>query len=137
MKETEDETVRDYFKMQMFEHHLTHEHIHPLLDYIMDGIQPAGFLKAVITNDFVRSMQYDIEVNVFRSWCRFLSWEMPSRSWGDTAFLSYWCGKGGLRGIAKQQGKGLLDVARQLSSVGSNEGGDQLPVEGSAVDQEF
>ena len=137
MKETDDETVRDHFKMQMFEHHLTHEHIHPLLDYIMDGIQPAGFLRAVIMNDFVRSMQYDIEVNVFRRWCRFLSWEMPSDSWGNYAFLTYWCGKGGLRGIAKQEQKGILDVASELSSVGSNEGGDSVPREGAEIDEGF
>ncbi len=137
MKETDDETVRDHFKMQMFEYNLTHEYIHPLLDYIMDGIQPAGFLRAVIMNDLVQSIQNDVDVNVFRKWCRFLQWEMPSDSWGNYAFFTYWCGKGGLRGIAKQEQKGILDVASELSSVGSNEGRDQLPVESSAVDKEF
>ncbi len=138
MKETDDETVRDHFKMQMFEYNLNHCYIQSLLDYIMDGVRPAGFLKAVIINNFTEVMRFTtVETPLLDTWCRFMHWEMPVTSWGNRKRLSDWCRTGGLRGIAKHRQKGILDVARELSSVGSNEVGDSVPREGTEVDEQF
>jgi len=138
MKETDDETVRDHFKMQIFEYNLNHCYIQSLLDYIMDGIRPGGFLRAVIINNFREVMRFTtVETPLLDTWCRFMQWEMPYTSWGDQVMMDLWCKDGGLRGVAKTQKKGVLDVARELSSVGSNEGRDSVPREGTEVDEGF
>lgn len=71
--------------------------------YIESGIEPGGFLMAVLCNDLMGAMGKADDVNRERLWdiCGFLYNEAPATCFGSIeAFLS-WVDRGGMEGRRK------------------------------------
>ena len=60
--------------------------------YIEDGIEPGGFLTAVICNDLVGAfgMADDINLANMKVWASFLYNEAPSGCWGSRRKMDGW-----------------------------------------------
>jgi len=83
---------------------LPHHMIPGIKLYIEMGVEPGGFLEALLENNLVRSFNTADDVN-FRSmaaWASFLYNKAPSDCWGSKAKVDSWIEAGGLEGHAKK-----------------------------------
>lgn len=76
-----------------------------LLSYIMDGIEPGGFLCAVLENDLVGAFGKADNINADRmeDYARFIVNYAPRDSWGSRKIVDAWIKAGGLNGMEKKQ----------------------------------
>lgn len=74
--------------------------------YIDHGIQPGGFLTAVICNDLIGVLDRADDINCERlhDIVSFFYMEAPSICWGSPAAFHEWCEYGGLEGLQATEG---------------------------------
>ncbi len=70
------------------------------LRYILDGIPPGDFMRAVFANDLVEAAGRADAKNraALFQWVQFL-FVAPRGCWGSEAAVDAWCAQGGLRGL--------------------------------------
>ena len=71
-------------------------HMHgSVVRYLDDGIEPGGFLYAVLTNDLFGAVGKADYINKehLKEWCSFVWMDMPSISWGDQETVEEWMKK--------------------------------------------
>lgn len=132
--------LREHIRTQLTDHGIPRPLFSSVIDYIIDGIRPGAFVAAIIQNNLVMSYLRADEENCTKlnNWARFLHWEMPAGSWGTEHLYQLWCKAGGIAGRAKDsETKGVMDIARSTSTVGSDETGDGVPDQGTQVDELF
>ena len=68
--------------------------------YIEDGRPPGGFLRALLSNDFMETVGRADSINreALREWARFLYNEVPSNCHGSPKVVEAWIKRGGLNG---------------------------------------
>lgn len=69
--------------------------------YVLDGILPGEFLRAVICNDFVMAMMRfgpGLTPNDLRGIAQFMHNEAPALCWGSAAVMRHWSQFGGENG---------------------------------------
>jgi hypothetical protein len=79
------------------------EHCHAgFADYVLQGVEPGGFLYALLTNDLRRTFERADGRNVHRilDYVKFLYSDCPARCWGSEQMVAEWIAKGGLKGRA-------------------------------------
>lgn len=71
--------------------------------YIENGIEPGGFLTAVLCNDLMGAMGKADEISRGRLWdiCAFLYNEAPAPCFGSAEAFQSWIDQGGLEGRRK------------------------------------
>lgn len=69
-----------------------------LLDYIMKGQEPGGFLYALLTNDLRRTFERADEMNrhAIYNYLQFLFSYAPARCWGSRVAVAEWIEQGGV-----------------------------------------
>ena len=69
--------------------------------YIEDGIEPGGFLKAVLCNDFLGAFGKADDVNLrhMHDWAKFVYNELPNACHGSVEKYKAWVEVGGFRGL--------------------------------------
>lgn len=70
------------------------------LRYIVHGIVPGDFLRAVANNDLRRAVDQGDQRNTeaLANWVRFFYNAAPMGCWGDSESVKRWCANGGLAG---------------------------------------
>ena len=73
--------------------------------YIENGIEPGGFLSAVLSNDLMGSLRKGDEINQasLLAYARFLYNDAPSGCYGSHAAFVGWCESGGIAGIERRR----------------------------------
>ena len=70
--------------------------------YIENGVQPGGFLTAVLSNDLVMAWYHGDDINrkAMGGWAKWL-WqrEIPRKCWGSKRAISDWVHHDGLEGV--------------------------------------
>jgi hypothetical protein len=63
--------------------------------YVEQGVEPGGFLTAVLCNDFVNAFGKADEINFARmhDWASWLWNEAPSQCWGSREKMNAWISK--------------------------------------------
>ena len=82
------------------------EHMHDAITrYVMDGIHPGSFLKAILTNDLKEAYIRADDINRKRieDWAFFVIWEVPESCQGSELHFNTWMQRGGLNGIRKEE----------------------------------
>jgi hypothetical protein len=77
------------------------EHMkHGIELYVNKGIEPGGFMRAVLENDLVEALAKADHTNILLllEIVQFMFWEIPASSWGDPEAVSAWIQGGGLEG---------------------------------------
>lgn len=71
--------------------------------YIMEGIEPGGFLCRVLENDLVGAFSKADSLNAARlqDYARFLFSYAPRDCWGSRKIVDAWIKAGGLNGMEK------------------------------------
>lgn len=71
--------------------------------YVEDGIEPGGFLTALLANDFMGAFgRADTEnVAALKNWARWIYNEAPNGCHGSYECVTDWCKAGGLNGLAR------------------------------------
>ena len=60
--------------------------------YVEHGLEPGGFVKAVLSNDLVGAFKQadtDAEAGI-RDILKYVRWEIPTESWGSPAKVEAW-----------------------------------------------
>lgn len=72
-------------------------------DYLLFGLEPGGFLRALFSNDLKDSFGRADEINVaaMRAWVLFIYNEMPSLAQGSRERVQAWVARGGMLSINK------------------------------------
>jgi hypothetical protein len=72
-----------------------------LTAYILFGVPPGSFLRAVLSDSLRRSVMNADSTNVhlLSHYVSFLSMFAPVQSWGSEADVDRWCAAGGLFGL--------------------------------------
>ena len=65
-----------------------------LARYVIDGVKPGGFLRALLANDLVHAVGRadDENIRLLPNYVRFLYSEAPADCWGSELQLSTWKG---------------------------------------------
>ncbi len=73
--------------------------------YILEGIQPGGFLSALLSNDFMGAANRADDENgaALMGWARFLYNHVPGGSFGSPARFNAWLDKGGVNGAERAE----------------------------------
>lgn len=68
--------------------------------YVEDGIEPGGFLKAVLCNDLKGAVIRADNINKKNivNWVHFVIWELPGLCQGSEEKYKNWIAMGGLKG---------------------------------------
>ena len=68
--------------------------------YIEDGIEPGGFLSAVLENNLMRAFGRADSINAahIKDYCAFLYNDVPGNCHGSPDIVTAWINRGGLRG---------------------------------------
>lgn len=76
-----------------------------LMRYIEHGIEPGGFLSAVICNNLRDAVGRADEANKAKliEWVQWFYWYAPSPSWGSEEMMSAWMAGGGIDGIYNRE----------------------------------
>jgi hypothetical protein len=84
-----------------------------LMLYIMEGIEPGGFLCAVLENDLIGAFSKADSINSARmeDYAKFLHNYAPRECHGSPLKVRAWCQKGGLNGMEK---------AKQYEKIGED-----------------
>lgn len=74
-----------------------------VMSYIMDGIEPGGFLRAVFENDLIGAFGKADNINAARleDYARFIFNYAPQGCHGSPLKVRAWCEKGGINGMEK------------------------------------
>lgn len=81
--------------------HLIPDHMHGAIKrYILNGMQPGGFLTALLSNDLMGAMRKgdDDNLRALADWGRFLYNYVPSGSYGSVTNFNAWLMNGGYLG---------------------------------------
>lgn len=72
-----------------------------LEDYVWDGVEPGGFLSAVLENNLVQaySRADDENARAMEHWARVLYNQVPMAAWSSKDKVSKWCADGGYNGL--------------------------------------
>jgi hypothetical protein len=76
--------------------------------YVERGIEPGGFLFAVLSNDLLGAYERADDVNTFamRAWAAWLHDECPLGAQGSPEKVRAWIGRGGMLGmVADRDGR--------------------------------
>ncbi len=75
-----------------------------LVLYMQHGVQPGGFLYAVLTNDFQGAHMKADSINrtYLSQWAEYMHWYCPSICCGSVAKVEAWMKQGGLAGLQEQ-----------------------------------
>lgn len=80
-----------------------------VMDYIMNGVEPGDFLRAVFENNLIGAFGKADSINSerLRDYAKFLYSYAPSQCHGSPLKVRAWCEKGGINGMerAKQYEK--------------------------------
>ena len=82
------------------------EHMHgAVFRYVMSGIDPGSFLRAVLENDFVRAVGSADHINskFLKEWAAFLYNDVPHNCWGSADAVDSWIARGGFDKIMGAQ----------------------------------
>ena len=73
---------------------------HALAMYVVEGIQPGGFLSAVLANDLFEAAARADGSNqkILPQWVRAVFNAVPGRAWGSRDAVQAWVKQGGLAG---------------------------------------
>jgi hypothetical protein len=73
--------------------------------YIEDGLEPGGFLSAVINNDLKNAFLYADAHNYDKIgfWANWFYTQVPSKCWGSERAMISWIRCGGLNGLKKHR----------------------------------
>ena len=73
-----------------------------LMRYVNDGIEPGGFLTAVLENDLVGAISRADILNTvhLKDIVMQVYWEIPSSAWGSAEKVKEWIERGGINGQA-------------------------------------
>jgi hypothetical protein len=76
-----------------------------VIRYIEDGVEPGGFLSAVLVNDLTGAVAHADDVNMrnLPAYVRFFYNHCPSACWGNRDKVTAWIVNGGLNGIQKME----------------------------------
>lgn len=80
------------------------DHMHDaVLRYVEDGIEPGGFLEAVLCNDLKGAIMRADPTNkaIISNWVDFVIWELPGSCHGLVEKYQNWIAMGGLNGREK------------------------------------
>lgn len=79
----------------------------PLQRYIEDGLEPGGFLQAVLENDLSGAVSRADSTNIHRipDFVRFLQYYAPAICWGSPELYQSWVKRRGINGINKDEGQ--------------------------------
>ena len=60
--------------------------------YVEEGVDPAGFLRAVLENNLVEAFERadDINREAMAVWVTWLIWDVPAPAWGSPEKVSKW-----------------------------------------------
>ena len=86
------------------------DHMHDaVIRYVEDGIEPGGFLEAVLCNDLKGAVMRADAINKARlfNWVEFVVWELPASCQGSVEKYQNWIAMGGLNGIERKERRGL------------------------------
>lgn len=74
---------------------------HGLQRYLLDGIQPGGFMTAMLGNDLELTVARADEENLEKlgAWVMFLHNEIPAAAWGNPERVELWVKRCGWIGI--------------------------------------
>lgn len=69
--------------------------------YVVEGIQPGGFLSAVLANDLFEAVARADGSNrkILPEWVRAVFNVVPTRAWGSRDAVQAWVEQGGLAGL--------------------------------------
>jgi len=75
-----------------------------LIEYVIHGVDPEGFLKALFENDLVSAFsQADcLNSELMREWATVLYSDLPRRCWGSKNHVASWITLGGVKGWAEE-----------------------------------
>lgn len=73
--------------------------------YVERGIEPGGFMRAVLENNFVSALQRadDINKRNLPEWAAWLVFDCPFTAWGSENKVRRWIKIGGLNGKNKHE----------------------------------
>ena len=79
--------------------------LNSVINYLMHGTEPGGFLTAVICNKLVQSFGKADENNAacMRDWADILYNVFPSEAWGNEEKFNAWIKDGGLIGLIEAE----------------------------------
>ena len=78
------------------EHHGVPKHLRQgLIDYVIHGQRPGGFLLACLENNFVDAVCRAIDLHVYEivAVAKWIFNEAPSRCWGSPGIVKTWRGE--------------------------------------------
>lgn len=94
-----DEEKKVWFRFRVW--YIRPEMLDALTRYRDRGVEPGGFLSAILANDFVEAASRADHENLsnLAAYACFLYNEMPMGSWGSYEKVRWWIEKGGLQGL--------------------------------------
>lgn len=72
-----------------------------MVRYIVNGVPPGGFLRALLGNDFMGAMRKadDVNIHALPMYARFLMNGAPIGAYGSPENVKDWIAQGGLKGL--------------------------------------
>lgn len=85
-------------------HHLPAHMQEGAYQYLVNGQPPGGFLSAVLSNNFAKTVQRADALNLhnLETWAVFLS-RIPMDAWGSEEQVNYWINRRGLQNEPREE----------------------------------
>jgi hypothetical protein len=83
--------------LESFRHYgVSGENLHPLYNYLVYGLEPGSFWRAIFENDFIQAMLCSHVANRIehlKCAAKWIEFEMPTEAWGSHDIVNCWLAK--------------------------------------------